>query len=137
MVLSSESRVILESQWMPPGFEEGFAFLLGYTGVCVLDETALAAGVPLLGEGGFMCSSVSAVVANVISRCKDKSHMLRLSKESPVFASGQSTSLRICALRRILFRPSTSVCLSKVERRNQRSSIVVYWLSVSIPLRRR
>jgi hypothetical protein len=53
--------------------------------------------------------------------------MLRLSKESPVFASGQSISLWICALPRILSRPSTSACLSTVQRRNHVSSIVVYW----------
>jgi hypothetical protein len=93
VILSSESLDIVGSQWMSPGFEEGFAFLLGYTGVCVLDGVALAAGVPLLGEGGFMCLSVFAIAANVISRCKDWSDMMRSSKESPVFTSGQPISL--------------------------------------------
>jgi hypothetical protein len=65
----------------------------GLPGVYALDGAALAAGVPLLGEEELMRSSVSAVAANVISRCKDKSHMMRSSKESPVFASGQPISL--------------------------------------------
>jgi hypothetical protein len=56
VVLSSENPVVAESQWMSPGLEEGLAFLLNYTGVCVFGGVALAAGVPLLGGGGSMCS---------------------------------------------------------------------------------
>lgn len=56
---------------MSPSFEEGFAFLLAYIEVGVLHGVALAAGMPLFIDAGLTCSSVSAIIANIISRYRE------------------------------------------------------------------
>jgi hypothetical protein len=58
--------------------------------ICGVIRTA---GVPLVDEEGSICSPPSTVAASFVTRCKNWREMMRSSKESPMFTSGQSSSL--------------------------------------------